>query len=160
MDDSGNTEGAIAGPTGGTWPLEAALVVAGIAAWGWIVTPLAREPSELWLPAAAVPVIAVATFAAERWRRGGGVAALGAAAAIGVVGLAAVTGTSPVTLVSFALGLLKPAGWQGDHLFLRAVPLLLLVAFPLRKSWGAAVLSALGATAFLAIAAAMARAAA
>ena len=160
MDDATESAGGSGGATRSTTPVDVAIAIAGAGAWVWLVKPLVSEPSELWLPAAAVPPIALATIVAERRRAGGGVAVLAASLAIGVGALAIGTGTSPLTLVAFALGLLKPAGWPGEHLLLRAVPLTLLVAYPLRRSWGTAVLSAFGATAFLAIAAAMARVAA
>ena len=139
---------------GGGWRAEASIAVAGSLAWAWLVTPLVPTPS-LALLAAAAPLIAVVLLAVERRRPGLAAPLLAAALFARFAILAAGTGGSLSTLVRFALGILAPRDWQGEHLLLRALPLAMLVAFVLRPSAGTALVSGLGVTAFVAIALAM-----
>ncbi|MEI8320217.1 MAG: hypothetical protein WCH79_19970, partial [Planctomycetia bacterium] len=74
-----------------------------------------------------------------------------AMALLGFVALVGLTGASPQTLAGFILGLVKPVGWTGDHLLLRGVPLMMVLAYPWRPTWPGALVSALGVSAFLGI---------
>ncbi len=123
-----------------------------LVAWGWLLAGLRDRPAELAALAVAVPLLAGVGLAVDRFLG----PAWGAAGvvAMGIVGFAALvglTGASPQTLAGFILGLVKPVGWTGDHLLLRVVPLVMLVAHLWRPSWPGALVSALGVSAFLGI---------
>lgn len=134
-------------------PLEAALLAAAALAWGWLLWGLRHRPLEWGLLAAAVgPLAAVGLLADRLARRAWPPAGVVAMLVAGCAGLTLATAVSPVTLGAFALGIVVPAGWQGDHLLLRALPLVMLAAHPWRRTWPAAIVSALGVTAFLGIA--------
>lgn len=132
--------------------IESGVALAALVAWVWLLWPLRERPAEWLLLAAAVPGLAVLGVGVQRSVGGAprfvGAAAMGIA---GFVGLVLFTGGGPATLASFILGVLKPAGWRGDHLLLRALPLLMLLAHPWRHGWAMAAVSALGVTAFLGI---------
>jgi len=127
-----------------------ALVGVAVVTWGWLLRGL--PPVELVPLGIAVPLLAALGRGVDRWLGGGrawaGVAAMGGVGFAAVVGL---TGSSPLTLAGFILGLVKPIGWTGDHLLLRVLPLGMVVGYPWRPTWVGALLSALGATAFLGI---------
>lgn len=146
-------DAAGAGRCGWPDPMDGALVVVALAAWVWLLAGLRHRPLEWSLLAAAVVPLAALGILVDR--RAGGTwppaGVLGMLVA-GLAGLAFATGVAPTTLSAFALGLLAPAGWQGDHLLLRALPLVMLAAHPWRRSWPSAVVSALGVTAFMGIA--------
>lgn len=123
-----------------------------VVAWGWLLSGLRDRPGELAGLAVAVPVLAgiglmVDRFVGQAWG-GSGVVVMGI---VGFLGLVAATGASPQTLAGFILGLVKPVGWTGDHLLLRVVPLVMLIAHPFRPFWPGAIASALGVSAFLGI---------
>ena len=123
-----------------------------VVAWGWLLSGLRDRPAELAGLAVAVPVLAgiglmVDRFVGQAWG-GSGVVVMGI---VGFLGLVAATGASPQTLAGFILGLVKPVGWTGDHLLLRVVPLVMLIAHPFRPFWPGAIASALGVSAFLGI---------
>lgn len=134
------------------WRAELILVVAAVVAWGELLRGLGDRPGELACLSLGVPLLACIGRGIERvvgptW----GVAGI---VGMGIVGFAALvlgTGESPGVLAGFMLGLLKPVGWTGDHLLLRVVPLMMLVAHPWRPSWPAAIVSALGVTGFLGV---------
>lgn len=133
-------------------PLEVALVVGASVAWIWLLADLRHRPLELGVLAASVVALVVLGGAVDRrlgdaWAPAGVLAMLGCSFA----GLTLATGVAPQTLLAFALGLLSPAGWRGDHLLLRALPLVMLAAHPWRRSWPFLVVSALGVTAFMGI---------
>ena len=143
------------GAAGSRWQCllpELALLAGAIVAWGWLLGGLLRRPSELATLGLAVPLLACVGRGIERlvgpsWG-GAGVVGMGV---VGFAGLVLLTGTSPATLAGFMLGLIKPVGWTGDHLLLRCLPLVMLVAHPWRPSWPTALVSALGVTAFLGV---------
>jgi hypothetical protein len=123
-----------------------------LAAWGWILAGLWNRPAEIAGLALAVPLLAgvglgVARLVGQAW----GAVGVGAMAILGFAALVGLTGASPQTLAGFILGLIKPVGWTGDHLLLRGVPLMMVVAYPWRPSYPGAVVSALGVSAFLGI---------
>lgn len=131
---------------------EPALLLAAVVAWGGLLRGLSHRPGELALLLLSVPLLACIGRGVERvsgpaWRAAG-IVAMGS---VGFGALALGTGESPATLAGFMLGLLKPVGWTGDHLLLRVVPLLMLVAHPWRPSWPSAIVSALGVTGFLGV---------
>jgi hypothetical protein len=131
---------------------EPALVVAAFVAWGALLQGLRHRPGELALLLLAVPLLACIGRGLERVvGRAWGAAGIVGMGIVGFGTLALCTGESPATLAGFMLGLLKPVGWTGDHLLLRVVPLIMLVAHPWRPSWPTAFVSALGVTGFLGV---------
>ena len=128
------------------------LLAVALAAWGWLMSGLWDRPAEIAGLALAVPLLAgvglgVARLLGVQWG-GMGVVAM---ALLGFVALVGLTGASPQTLAGFILGLVKPVDWTGDHLLLRVVPLMMVVAHPWRPTWQGALVSALGVSAFLGI---------
>jgi len=129
------------------------LLLPALGVWLWLLWGLRDRPGEMAGLLAAVPFLALVALGVDRFvGRPMAVAGVGAMASVGFIGLVVITGTDPLTLASFALGLLKPAGWHGDHILLRVVPFLMTMAHPLRPSWPMALVSALGVTGFLGIA--------
>ena len=135
------------------WRLsDGALLGVALAAWGWLLSGLWDRPAEIAGLALAVPLLAGVGLGVDRllgvqWG-GMGVVAM---ALLGFVALVGLTGASPQTLAGFILGLVKPVDWTGDHLLLRVVPLMTVVAHPWRPTWQGALVSALGVSAFLGI---------
>ncbi len=128
------------------------LLAVALAAWGWLMSGLWDRPAEIAGLALAVPLLAGVGLGVDRllgvqWG-GMGVVAM---ALLGFVALVGLTGASPQTLAGFILGLVKPVDWTGDHLLLRVVPLMMVVAHPWRPTWQGALVSALGVSAFLGI---------
>jgi hypothetical protein len=121
--------------------------------WFWLLWGLRDRPGELAGLLAAVPFLALVALGVDRLAGPSmAVVGVGAMVMIGFIGLVTITGANPLTVASFALGLLKPAGWHGDHILLRALPFLMTMAHPLHPSRPMALVSALGVTAFLGIA--------
>ena len=128
------------------------LLAVALAAWGWLMSGLWDRPAEIAGLALAVPLLAGVGLGVDRLLGGqwGGLGVV-AMALLGFVALVGLTGASPQTLAGFILGLVKPVDWTGDHLLLRVVPLMMVVAHPWRPTWQGALVSALGVSAFLGI---------
>ena len=140
-------------PAARSWGLpDGALLGVALAAWGWLLSGLWDRPTEIAGLALAVPLLAGVGLGIDRLV-GGQWAGLGvvAMALLGFAALVGLTGASPQTLAGFILGLVKPVGWTGDHLLLRCVPLMMVVAHRWRPTWPGALVSALGVSAFLGI---------
>ncbi len=147
--DPDNLPPSAARPWGGA---DVTMLVGALVAWGWLLAGLRNRPAELAALALAVPLLAGVSVAVDRFLGPAwGAAGVVAMGIVGFAGLVGLTGASPPTLAGFILGLVKPVGWTGDHLLLRVVPLVMLVAHPWRPSWPGALVSALGVSAFLGI---------
>jgi len=129
-----------------------AMLGVALAAWAWILAGVWNRPAEIAALALAVPLLAGVGLGVDRLvGQAWGAAGVVAMAILGFAALVGLTGASPQTLAGFILGLVKPVGWTGDHLLLRVVPLMMVVAHPWRRSSPGALVSALGVSAFLGI---------
>jgi len=138
---------------GRPWGLpDVAMLGVALTAWGWILAGLWNRPAEIASLAVAVPLLAGVGLGVDRLvGQALGAAGVVAMAILGFAALVGLTGASAQTLAGFILGLVKPVGWTGDHLLLRVVPLMMVMAHPWRRSSPGAVVSALGVSAFLGI---------
>lgn len=139
-------------PATGQSVADTVMLVAGVVAWGWLLAPLRDRPVELGLLGLSVPLLGALGLAIDRgFGTTGSWIAVVAMALVGFAVVVGLTGAGPAILAGFILGVVKPVGWTGDHLLLRVVPLLMLMAHGWRPSWPGVMTSALGVSAFLGV---------